>query len=216
MNKVLLTGFDPFGGETINPAWEVVSRVHRRKTFPELQVEARQIPTVFTTSIEVLRQAILEVQPDVVICVGQAGGRSDIALERVAINLNDARIPDNEGNQPIDEPISEQGPAAYWTSLPIKSITARLRKGGIPASLSQTAGTFVCNHLFYGLQHMIATEFPGIRGGFIHIPYLPIQTAQKPQIPSMSLETMVEAIEIAVIASVQHDRDIIASEGQLH
>ncbi|SFS51460.1 pyroglutamyl-peptidase I [Paenibacillus sp. BC26] len=216
MNKILLTGFDPFGGETINPAWEVVSDVHRRKAFSELQVEARQIPTVFTTSIEVLRQAILEVQPEVVICVGQAGGRSDIALERVAINLNDARIPDNEGNQPMDEPIFEQGPAAYWSSLPIKTITAQLRKAGIPASVSHTAGTFVCNHLFYGLQHMIATEFPGIRGGFIHIPYLPIQTAQKPQLPSMSLETMVEAIEIAVIASVQHDRDIVASEGQLH
>ncbi|SDW80841.1 pyroglutamyl-peptidase I [Paenibacillus sp. CF384] len=215
MNKVLLTGFDPFGGETINPAWEVVSQLSHRP-FEGLEVEVRQIPTVFTKSIQKLRQAILEVKPDVVICVGQAGGRSDIAIERVAINVNDARIPDNEGNQPIDEPIAAAGPVAYWSSLPIKAITSQLRKAGIPASVSHTAGTFVCNHLFYGLQHMLATEFPAIRGGFIHIPYLPIQTEQKPQMPSMSLEVMVKAIEIAVVTSVQHKQDIFASEGQLH
>ncbi|RAP77417.1 pyroglutamyl-peptidase I [Paenibacillus montanisoli] len=214
MNRVLLTGFDPFGGEAINPAWEAVSRF-QHKACDGFMVEVRQIPTVFNTSIQTLRQAILDVKPDVVICVGQAGGRSDIAVERVAINMNDARIPDNEGNQPIDEPIAADGPAAYWSTLPVKAITAQLRSAGIPASVSHTAGTFVCNHLFYGLQHLIATEFPSVKGGFIHIPYLPSQTVNKPNVPSMNLETMVQALDIAVTTSVLSGTDITAVEGQL-
>jgi pyroglutamyl-peptidase len=212
MKKVLLTGFDPFGGETINPAWETVSHFRDRR-YEEFEVEVRQIPTVFQTSIQALKQAILDVKPDVVICIGQAGGRSDIAIERVAINVNDAMIPDNEGNQPIDEQIAKDGPSAYWSTLPIKAITAHICKSGIPASVSLTAGTFVCNHLFYGLQHMIATEFPNVRGGFIHIPYLPIQTAGKrSMLPSMSLDVMVKAIEIAASISVRFDSDTTVVE----
>ncbi|NBD28179.1 pyroglutamyl-peptidase I [Paenibacillus glycinis] len=215
MRKVLLTGFDPFGGEAVNPAWEAVSRIQHR-TYDEFEVEVRQIPTAFRTSLSVLRQAVLVAKPDVVICVGQAGGRSDIAVERVAINLDDARIADNEGHQPIDEPIVLEGPAAYWSTLPVKAIAARLREAGIPAAVSHTAGTFVCNHVFYGLQHMLATEFPAVRGGFVHIPFLPAQTVERPHTPSMSLDVMVRAIEIAACASVQYDRDISAAEGQLH
>ncbi|RED55675.1 pyroglutamyl-peptidase I [Cohnella lupini] len=203
MKKVLLTGFDPFGGEVINPAWEVVSHF-QSKPYDEFEVEVKQIPTVFRKSIEVLTRAIRDVQPDVVISLGQAGGRSDISVERVAINVDDAMIPDNEGNKPIDEIIVADGPSAYWSSLPIKAITADICKSGIPASISLSAGTFVCNHLFYGLQHMIATEFPNVKGGFIHIPYLPIQTVGRwPAMPSMSLDVMVKAIEMAIIASVR-------------
>ncbi|MBW7452903.1 pyroglutamyl-peptidase I [Paenibacillus sepulcri] len=215
MSRVLLTGFDPFGGEAINPAWEAVSHFHL-KMYEGFEVEVRQIPTVFKKSIYALRQMLLDVKPDVVICIGQAGGRSDIAVERVAINIDDARIPDNEGNQPIDEQIVVDGPAAYWSSLPVKAIAAHIRQAGIPASVSQSAGTFVCNHLFYGLQHMIATEFANIRGGFIHIPYLPVQTVARPQLPSMSLDVMVKAIEIAASISVQYDSDIAAADGQLY
>ncbi|WP_308635520.1 pyroglutamyl-peptidase I [Paenibacillus silvisoli] len=215
MKRVLVTGFEPFGGETVNPAWEAVSLLSS-KTYQGIKIEARLIPTVFHASIQLLREAIDDVEPDIVICVGQAGGRSDIAVERVAINVSDARIADNEGNQPVDEPIAADGPTAYWATLPVKAITAQLRSAGIPASVSHTAGTFVCNHLFYGLQHLIATEFPSIKGGFIHVPYLPSQTANKPQVPSMSLETIVQAIEIAVLTSVRGGPDIAAVEGALY
>ncbi|AZN40768.1 pyroglutamyl-peptidase I [Paenibacillus albus] len=217
MKKVLLTGFDPFGGDVINPSWEVVSRLHHRKLegLEELEVEARQLPTVFHTSLKMLRQLLLDVKPDVVICVGQAGGRSEIAIERVAVNLSDARIPDNEGNQPIDEPIIPEGPAAYWSTLPVKAIAASIRKAGIPASVSYSAGTFVCNHLFYGLQHMLTSEFPSMRGGFIHIPYLPAQVAERSNMPWMSLDDMERAIAIAAQTSVRLKQDIIAAEGRL-
>ncbi|WP_090574457.1 pyroglutamyl-peptidase I [Paenibacillus sp. OV219] len=201
MKKVLLTGFDPFGGETINPSWEVASRLHQRK-LEGLEVEARQLPTVFHKSLNLLRQLLLNVKPDVVICVGQAGGRSDIAIERVAVNLSDARISDNEENKPIDEPIIPGGPAAYWSTLPVKAIAAAIRQDGIPASVSYSAGTFVCNHLFYGLQHMLASDYPSMKSGFIHIPYLPAQTAERPNLPSMSLDVMERAIEIAIKTSI--------------
>ncbi|MFC4809417.1 pyroglutamyl-peptidase I [Paenibacillus sp. GCM10023250] len=214
MQKVLLTGFDPFGGETTNPAWEAVSRL-RGKRYDGFEVEVRQVPTVFRTSLLALRQAMLEVRPDVVIGVGQAGGRSDIAVERVAINLDDARIPDNGGEQPLDQPIAEDGPAAYWSTLPVKAIAAGIREAGIPASVSLSAGSFVCNHLFYGLRHLIATEFTACRGGFLHVPYLPEQTIGRAPTPSMSLAHMVSAIEIAAKVSVRYDKDIVAVEGRL-
>ncbi|MDN4593713.1 pyroglutamyl-peptidase I [Polycladomyces subterraneus] len=214
MQKVLLTGFDPFGGEPVNPASEAIQRLST-KNFDNIELVTKQIPTVFHKSIEVLKQAIQEVQPNVVICVGQAGGRSDITVERVAINVDDARIPDNEGNQPIDDPIVPDGPVAYWSSLPIKAIVKNIREADIPASVSQTAGTFVCNHLFYGLSHLIATEFPSIRGGFIHIPYLPEQAIRHAGAPSMSLDHIVQALEIAVQTSVTQTVDIQAMGGQI-
>ncbi|REE94323.1 pyroglutamyl-peptidase I [Paenibacillus taihuensis] len=201
MKKVLLTGFDPFGGEAVNPSWEAVSQLHQRK-LDGIEVEAIELPTVFGKSFQLLQQAVLEFKPDVIICVGQAGGRSDIALERVAVNLDDARIPDNEGNQPTDKPITFDGPAAYWSTLPVKAVAAAMREEGIPASVSYSAGTFVCNHLFYNLQHMIASSSHEMKGGFIHIPYLPAQVAERPGVPSMSLDVMAKAIEIAIKSSV--------------
>lgn len=157
MKTILVTGFDPFGGESINPAWESVKKLGEIES-DRYKVEVRQIPTVFDQSIEYLYAAIEETKPDIVFCIGQAGGRGDISIERVAINVNDARIPDNAGNQPIDEPIVASGPVGYWSTLPIKAIVHHLIEQGVPASISQTAGTYVCNHLFYGLMHYIAEK----------------------------------------------------------
>jgi pyroglutamyl-peptidase len=211
--RVLITGFEPFGGERVNPALEAVRRLDGRWLEDVgVRVIAGEVPTVFRRSVEVLAQAIERVEPDVVICVGQAGGRSHITPERVAINVDDARIPDNAGQQPVDEPIVQNGPAAYFSTLPIKRIVSALREAGIPATVSNTAGTYVCNHLFYGLMHLLHTRWPRVRGGFIHIPYLPQQVVDRPE-PSMALETIVEGLEIAIRVSAQSDSDIRVTGG---
>lgn len=209
--KVLITGFDPFDKETVNPSWEAAKRLNGFET-EEAIITA---PTVFRSALGTLRQAIQTHQPDIVICVGQAGGRIQITPERVAINLADARIPDNEGHQPIDEEISPDGPAAYWTGLPVKRITAKMKEHGIPAAVSYTAGTFVCNYLFYGLMDHISRTSPHIRGGFIHIPYIPQQTIDKTA-PSLSLDTIVRALRIAAVTAAQYDEDVKSPGGTLH
>jgi len=214
MKMILVTGFDPFDGETVNPAWESV-KLLADESSAAYKVEIRQIPTIFGKALDRLHAAIEETKPEIVLCIGQAGGRPDITVERVAINVDDARIPDNEGNQPIDTAIVEGGPAAYWSTLPIKAIVKQLRERGIPASVSQTAGTFVCNHLFYGLMHAIATDFPAIRGGFIHIPYLPEQAARLAGQPSMSTETIAKGLRAAIEASIAHEQDIVHMGGQI-
>ncbi|WP_274650611.1 pyroglutamyl-peptidase I [Paenibacillus humicola] len=215
MPIALVTGFEPFGGEPVNPSSEAVKRL-AGKSFGETEVFVVTLPTVFGQSVRVLKEAMDEIRPDIVICVGQAGGRPDITVERVAINVDDAVIPDNDGNEPVDVPIVADGPAAYWSSLPIKAIVKNMREAGIPASVSQTAGTYVCNHLFYGLAHLIATEFPGVRGGFIHIPFLPEQAARRGGSPSMSLDAIVRSLEIAVQTTAVHKRDIVAAGGDIH
>ncbi|ADM36329.1 pyroglutamyl-peptidase I [Bacillus spizizenii ATCC 6633 = JCM 2499] len=212
--KVLITGFDPFDKETVNPSWEAAKQLNGLET-DEAIITAEQIPTVFRTALDTLRQAILKHQPDIVICVGQAGGRMQITPERVAINLADARIPDNEGHQPIDEEISPRGPAAYWTGLPVKRMTAKMKENGIPAAVSYTAGTFVCNYLFYGLMDHISRTSPHIRGGFIHIPFIPEQTIDKTA-PSLSLDTIVRALRIAAVTAAQYDEDLKSPGGTLH
>ena len=212
--KVLITGFDPFDKETVNPSWEAAKQLNGLET-DEAIITAEQIPTVFRTALDTLRQAILKHQPDIVICVGQAGGRMQIPPERVAINLADARIPDNEGHQPIDEEISPRGPAAYWTGLPVKRMTAKMKENGIPAAVSYTAGTFVCNYLFYGLMDHISRTSPHIRGGFIHIPFIPEQTIDKTA-PSLSLDTIVRALRIAAVTAAQYDEDLKSPGGTLH
>ncbi|MEC1407998.1 pyroglutamyl-peptidase I [Bacillus halotolerans] len=212
--KVLITGFDPFDQETVNPSWEAVKRLNGFET-DQVVIASAQIPTVFRTALDTLRQAIHKHQPDIVICVGQAGGRMQVTPERVAINLADARIPDNEGNQPIDEEISPGGPAAYWTGLPIKRITSQMKENGIPAAVSFTAGTFVCNYLFYGLMDHIHRTSPHIHGGFIHIPYIPEQTIDKTA-PSLSLDMIVKALRIAAVTAAQYDQDTKSPGGALH
>ncbi len=194
--KILLTGFDPFGGEKINPALEAVKLV---KAPEGVELVKLEIPTRFGVSIDTLSRAVREIKPDAVLCIGQAGGRNAMTPERVAINVNDARIADNGGFRPCDEPIVADGPAAYFSRLPIKAMTAAMEAQGIPAKVSDSAGTFVCNHLMYGLLHLIANEFPGMAGGFMHVPFIPEQTQDKPEgTPSMPLETIARGIEISL------------------
>lgn len=215
--NVLLTGFEPFDGEGINPSWEVAHALDGW-VCAGATVHARRIACVFGTALRELDAAIDEVQPQLVICIGQAGGRSEVTPERVAINIDDGRICDNAGCQPIDVPVVPGAPAAYFSSLPIKAIVRDLRAAGVPAAVSNSAGTFVCNHLFYGLMHRLATRSPAadLRGGFIHIPYLLSQAARFPGAPGMTVETLVVALRIAVATALTQRRDISETGGQLH
>lgn len=174
--KLLITGFDPFGGEQTNPAIEAVKRLPA--AIAGATVVPLEIPTVFGTCAEVVRQAIITEQPDVVLSVGQAGGRSALTPELIAINLDDGRIPDNAGFQPVDQPIQPNGPAAYFTQLPVKAMARAIRQAGLPSHVSTTAGTYVCNHIMYQVQHLRATEFSQLQAGFIHIPFLPEQVVR--------------------------------------
>jgi pyroglutamyl-peptidase len=195
--KVLVTGFDPFGGESVNPALEAIKKLDGR-IIAGAAVTTCELPTVRWKAITALKNAIAEIDPEIILTVGQAGGRMEITPERIAINIDDYRIKDNEGNNPIDEPIETFGPTAYWSTLPIKRMVEVMRDKGVPASVSNTAGTFLCNHLFYGLMHHLHIEGNKRRGGFIHIPYLPEQVSCNPGQPSMSLEVIVRGLEIAI------------------
>lgn len=211
---VLLTGFEPFNGAAINPSWEAV-RALDGWSGPGFAVVARQLPCVFGTALDVLRESIAGVRPDIVIAVGQAGGRSEISLERVAINVDDASIRDNVGNQPVDTPVAADGPAAYFASLPVKAIVKALRLRGFPSGVSQTAGTFVCNHVFYGLMHQTVGQ--PVKAGFIHVPFLPEQAADRPERPpSMALRDIVDALRIAVEVAVVTETDTQEAGGATH
>ncbi|CAH6635369.1 pyroglutamyl-peptidase I [Pseudocitrobacter vendiensis] len=214
MRTVLITGFEPFDGEAVNPSWEVVSRLDNA-IIGGGRVVARQLPCVFGEALIELNAAIDSLSPTLVLSVGQAGGRTDISVERVAINVDDARIPDNRGNQPVDTPIVANGPAAWFSSLPIKAIVSALRDAGVPASVSQTAGTFVCNHVMYGLLHKLS-GIPEAKGGFIHIPYLPQQAAAHPGAPSMAAETVRQGLELAIATALQVENDIPITGGATH
>jgi pyroglutamyl-peptidase len=200
-STILLTGFEPFEGEKVNPSWLAVRRLDGR-VIRGHRLVARRLPTAFGTSLEVLRHHLRLLQPVLVICVGQAGGRAEITPERVAVNLEDARIPDNAGRKPRDIPVVPGGPAAHWSTLPVRSIVRALQQRGIPAAVSLSAGTFVCNHVFYGLMHELAAQGGRVRGGFIHIPFLPAQAARHHDQPSLPLEMMVEALGVAVKVSL--------------
>ncbi|MBU3103036.1 pyroglutamyl-peptidase I [Clostridium gasigenes] len=204
--RALIIGFDPFGKENINPALEAV------KLLPEniagAEIIKLEIPTVFGKSLEKIEEAIIKHSPNIVISVGQAGGRFGVTPERVAINLDDARIKDNEENQPIDVSIFEDGENAYFSSLPIKSMVFEMSEEGIPSSVSNTAGTFVCNHVMYGILYLTNKKYPGIKSGFIHVPYIPSQVIRKPNMPSMSLEDICKGLEISIKAAVENNEDI--------
>lgn len=214
MRNVLITGFEPFDGESVNPSWEVVKQLNDRELAGG-HIIARQLPCVFGEALTVLEAAVDEWQPAMVLCIGQAGGRTDITLERVAININDARIPDNKGYQPIDEPIAADGPAAYFSTLPIKTVVEAIRAAGIPASVSQTAGTYVCNHVMYGLLHYLRGR-PTVKGGFMHIPYLPEQAIEHPGAPSMAAHTVLIAVELAISIALQVEQDRKVAGGATH
>lgn len=194
MKKILLCAFDAFGGEAVNPALEAVKSV----TFKGADIIKCEVPTVFYRSVDAVVGKVAECAPDAVVMIGQAGGRDKITPERVAINISDARIDDNEGNRPKDEPVVEGAPAAYFSTLPIKDIVAAMECEAIPAGISNSAGTFVCNHLMFGVLHYIAVRGLDIPAGFIHIPYMPEQTADKTDAPSLPLSVSVRAIEIAL------------------
>jgi pyroglutamyl-peptidase len=211
--KVLVTGFEPFGGERINPSFEALRRLPAR--LGPLTVATQALPVIYGATLPALCAAIAANQPDIVLSVGLAGGRAELSLERVAINIDDARIPDNAGNQPIDRPVVAGGPAAYFATLPIKAAVAALREAGLPAAVSNSAGTFLCNHVFYGLMHEIATGQRPFRGGFLHLPFLPSQAARQPGTPSMALEQIVEGIEIILQVAAARFDDLAVSEGAL-
>ena len=200
LKKVLFTGFDPFGGETTNPSREAVMALP-----PEIngiEIITAEIPTVFGKSTARLYEILDKERPCAVICVGQAGGRAGIAIERVAINCDDAPIADNEGNKPTDQKIAEDGLAAYFATLPVKAIVQDMKDAGIPAAVSNTAGTFVCNHIMYNALHYAATKKVPMLAGFVHIPYLPEQTVDKAAAPSMSMELVIKGL-VSIVRTLQ-------------
>ena len=209
--KIIVTGFDPFGGETINPSIECV------KALPEIEgVELirLELPTVFKESAKRLNEVINDVKPDAVLSVGQAGGRPGITMERIAINVDDARIPDNISQQPIDEAIQLDGEAAYFTTLPIKRIVKAIREAGISAEVSNSAGTFVCNHIMYQALFAATKDDKPFKAGFMHIPFIPEQTEDKPSLP---LDVSTKALQIAIetIRDYLNDEDLKVQEGAI-
>ena len=214
MKKVLITGFDPFGGEAVNPALEAVKLI--ADEIEGYEIIKLEVPTVFKKSIETMREAIAKEQPEIVLCIGQAGGRFDITIERVAINVDDARIKDNDGNQPVDTKVFADGENAYFSNLPIRAMMKNINDHDIPASISNSAGTFVCNHLMYGLLYLIDKEFPNMKGGFIHVPFLPKQVIGKKNIPYMSVNDIVKALELAIEAALKNEKDLVFPSGETH
>ena len=209
---ILLTGFDPFGGSAHNPSWLIAQALHGQRIAGH-QVVAAQLPTVFGQSLQRLQSLLQEHQPSVTLCLGLAGGRAALSIERIGININDARIPDNRGAQPIDTPVQAGGPAAYFASLPIKAMLRGVQRAGVPCEVSQTAGTFVCNHVLYGLMHLLAQGAAplGARGGFVHVPWLSGQGE-----PHLPLRDMVRGIHAALWAAVLAPQDIALQAGATH
>ncbi len=202
MIKVLITGFKPFGGETINPSYEAIKALDRR--ILDCELYTLELPVVFYESSRIIVEKIHEIMPDIVIMVGQAGGRKEISIERVAINLDDTIIPDQNGVVPYDDPISLFGPQAYFSTLPSKLIVEALHEKHIPSSLSYSAGTYLCNHVFYSVMHDLEhSQFKHMKAGFIHVPYETSQTLYKPHKFSLDPKVIKEALEVIINVSCQ-------------
>ena len=220
--RVLLAGFEPFENDPVNPAWEI-ARALDGWACEGAVVQAVQLPCVFGRAIDTLDAALADILGNkaplpLVLCIGAAGGRTEISMERAALNIDDARIPDNAGQQPIDLPVVKNGPAAYFSTLPIKAMVRDMRAAGLPAAVSNSAATFVCNHIFYALMHRLATR-PALahtRGGFVHVPYLPEQAASKPGVASMALAAQVEAFRVAIRTALTVRHDVRETAGRLH
>ena len=210
---ILLSGFEAFGGDAINPSWQIAEALHG-ECIDGFTVQAACIPCAFGDALDALDRMLAAAAPSLVLALGQAAGRSELSIERVAINIDDARIPDNLGRQPVDTPVIAGAPAAYFSNLPIKAMVAALRQAGIPAGVSQTAGTFVCNHLFYGLMHRLQRR-AGVRGGFMHVP---LSTTQRrhAEAGSMPLDTMVNGVRIALCTALATTKDVTLSAGAEH
>jgi pyroglutamyl-peptidase len=212
MPVALITGFDPFGGEPVNPSQRIAQALDGEVVAGH-RVVAGILPTEFAAAPRELEKLLKRHHPALVLALGQAGGRDGISLERVAINLIDARIPDNAGSQPVDVCIVDNAPNAYFSTVPIKAMLERLRTAGIPAALSQTAGTFVCNQVFYALMHALRRR--RARGGFVHVPYLPEQAARHAGAPGMELETMIAAVRLCLEAALTTTADAHYAAGSL-
>ena len=212
-DAVLVTGFEPFDGEKTNPSWEICERLPRE--IAGMRVHTCLVPCEFRRAIEVAAGAVERTHPLLVISLGQAGGRARLGIERVAINVDDARIPDNTGHQPVDELVAANGPPAYFATIPVKAMAAAVRAAGVPAEVSNTAGTFVCNNVFYALMDMAARQAPQMRAGFLHIPYAAEQAARLGAVPSMSLDDIVRGIEIVVSVSAARTNDLHVAEGAI-
>jgi pyroglutamyl-peptidase len=200
--QILLTGFNPFGGEPKNASWEVCKAVAKTKFPADASLHLLQVPTVFSEAISVVTAAIDTLKPDIIICCGQAGGRFAMSVERVAINIDDASIADNAGAQPLDVAINASAPAAYFSTLPIKAIVAAMQRDGVPAEVSNSAGTFVCNHLMFGVLHHLASRKIRASAGFIHLPFLVEQVIDKTDKPALSKALMVKGINAAIKATI--------------
>lgn len=212
---VLLTGFEPFDGESVNPSQDVVG-VLDGECVAGHRIVGAVLPVAFAATLPLLDDLLDRHRPVLAIALGQAGGRSEIGIERIAINLIDARIPDADGLQPVDATVIEGAPFACPTLLPAKAITAHLRALGIPASLSLSAGSYVCNQVFFALVHAIGARLPGARGGFVHLPWLPSQVVARPGQPSMALATMVEGVRAAIACALATPRDLDVAGGATH
>jgi pyroglutamyl-peptidase len=200
--RILLTGFEPFGGDPVNPSALIGRALHGQRVGAAV-IQAVELPCVFGHSLQVLDEALAAHRPVLVLALGLAAGRGGLSAERVAINVDDARIPDNAGAQPVDEPIVPGGPAAWFSTLPVKAIVAAWRAAGLPGAVSQTAGTFVCNHVFYGLQHRLAGS--GVRSGFVHVPLADSQAADHPGQPTLPLQSLVLGTRIALEVALTHE-----------
>ena len=199
MTRILVTAFEPFGGESVNPSQQAVHRLAAGPTPVGVELSTACLPVVFGQAVEALRAAVASHDPEVVLCLGEAGGRVAVTPERFAVNLNDAAFPDNAGRRPVEEPVVADGPVAYASTLPVTAMVQAIRAAGIPANASSTAGNYVCNNVFYGLMHLIATERPELIGGFVHVPYMHEQVLHRLDgPPSLSIEQITEAVRIAV------------------
>jgi len=213
IRDVLVTGFEPFGGEDVNPSWEICRELP--EAIGPARVHVLRVPCEFRTAIEVVAREIERLEPSIVLSLGLAGGRAAMSVERVAINVDDARIDDNAGQAPLDEPVASGGPAAYFATLPVKAMVAAMREADVPAQVSNTAGTFVCNHLMYGVLHFLAASGRPARAGFIHVPWLDSQALARPAEPSMALGTMVRGVEAALAAALENAQDVKLAGGSL-
>ena len=209
---LLLTGFEPFDGAAINPSW-LVAQALQGECVEGLKVQSVQLPCVFGEALQELRLALTQHRPQLVLALGLAGGRAELSVERVAINVDDARIADNAGAQPIDEAVVAGAPAAYFSTLPIKAMVHDMLQAGVPAAVSQTAGTFVCNHVFYGLMHALRRR-RGVRGGFMHVPLLP-QQALEQGLPGLDLDTQCKGVRTALRTALQVHADRVESGGAI-
>lgn len=214
MPALLLTGFAPFGGETTNPAMTAVQTLDGARLRGHRVVVA-QLPVSFADAVQQLDAALAAHAPALVLCTGQAGGRERLSFERVAVNLIDARIADNDGQQPVDQPVVAGAPAAYFTTLPVKRMQAALQSAGIPAGLSLSAGSYVCNQVFFALMHRLHTR-PQVRGGFVHVPYSPQQACHHPGAPSLPTELVAHGLRLALETALDHHDDLSLPGGSEH